>query len=106
MCTKKSVTDLTLEKLEKISGEKLTLGVLLYAIRQGEEMTQAAFAKRLGVSKQYLCDIEHSRRSVSPKKAEKFALALGYSTQQFVRLCLQDLIDREGIPLIVSVKAA
>ena len=52
----------TLAYLESLIGKRLTFGDHLSAIRQGEEMTQADFAKRLGVSRHYLCDIEHNRR--------------------------------------------
>lgn len=95
----------TMQFLEKISGE-LTLAGLLSAIRQGEDMPQIEFAKLLGVSRQYLCDIEHGRRSVSPKKAVAFAKKLGQSPQQFVRLCLQDLVNRDGLKFKIDVKNA
>ena len=60
----------------------------------------------MGISKQYLCDIEHGRRTVSPKKAASFAKKLGYSPQQFVRLCLQDLVNRDGLKLKIDVEDA
>ncbi|MFX9093425.1 helix-turn-helix transcriptional regulator, partial [Acinetobacter baumannii] len=82
--------------LEELVGA-LTLPSLLIAIRQGEELSQVKFAKLLGVSRQYLCDIERNRRMISPKTAAIFANKLGYSPQQFVRLCLQDLINRDGL---------
>lgn len=88
--------------LEKLAG-KLTLGNLLLAIREGEDMTQNDFAKLLGVSRQYLCDIEHGRRCISPKAAASYAKKLGYSQDQFVRLCLQDLLDRDGVKLTISL---
>ena len=91
--------------LEQLAGE-LSLAGLLTAIRQGEEMSQAAFAKRLKVSRQYLCDIEHGRRFISPKAAMSFAKKLGYSQKQFVRLCLQDLVNREGLKLKVDIQEA
>lgn len=91
--------------LENLAG-KLTLAGLLMAIRQGEEMSQVEFAKSLGISRQYLCDIEHGRRTVSPKAAAAFAKMLGYSPQQFVRLCLQDLVNRDGLKLKVDVRDA
>ena len=47
--------------LEKISGKKLTLGNVLWSIRECEEESQAAFAKRLGLSRQYLCDLERNK---------------------------------------------
>lgn len=94
------------EYLEKLVGKKLSLGDFLLSIRQGEEMTQIEFAKKLGISKQYLCDIEHKRRFISPKTAESFAKMLDYSPEHFIRLCLQDMMDRDNLHLIVSVKAA
>lgn len=92
--------------IESLTGGKLTLGGLLMAIRQGEELSQVAFAKQLGVSRQNLCDIEHRRRFLSPKLAAKYAEKLGYSKKQFVRLCLQDLLDRDEVGLTVDVQNA
>lgn len=91
--------------LEKLTG-KFTLPILLTAIRQGEEMSQVEFAKLLGVSRQYLCDLEHDRRAISPKTAALFAKKLGYSPKQFVRICLQDLVDRDGLKLLIDVRDA
>ncbi|HRD71388.1 MAG TPA: helix-turn-helix transcriptional regulator [Legionella sp.] len=96
----------TLEYLENLIGEKLTLGSFILAIRQGEELSQVEFAKALGVSRQVLCDIEHGRRIISPKKAAEYAELLGYSKKQFVRLCLQDMIDRDHLGLIVEIENA
>ena len=105
MNTKKKKSDAA-KYLEKITGSKLALGNLLLAIRQGEELSQVDFAKLIGVSRHYLCDIEHGRRFVSPRAAAEFAKILGYSRKQFVRLCLQDLIDREDLHLHVDVRDA
>jgi transcriptional regulator with XRE-family HTH domain len=99
-------TQETLKYLENIMGEKLTLGSFILAIRQGEELSQVEFAKMLGVSRQVLCDIEHGRRIISPKKAAEYADLLGYSKKQFVRLCLQDMIDRDHLGLIVEIENA
>lgn len=102
MITKQSKD--SMQYIELLVGQKLTLGSFLMSIRQGEGETQAAFAKTLGISRQNLCDIEHGRRFVSPKMAADYADKLGYSKKQFVRLCLQDLLDREGLSLIVEVE--
>ncbi|MBA2656763.1 MAG: helix-turn-helix transcriptional regulator [Tatlockia sp.] len=99
-------TKKTLDFLENLMGEKLTLGSFILAIRQGEELSQVEFAKLLEVSRQVLCDIEHGRRIISPKKAAEYAELLGYSKKQFVRLCLQDLIDRDHLGLIVEIENA
>lgn len=95
-----------IDYLESLIGKKPTFGDHLLAIRQGEEMTQVDFAKQLGVSRHYLCDIEHNRRYVSPKAAAEFAEKLGYSNKQFVRLCLQDMLNRDGLALLVDIQNA
>lgn len=92
--------------LEGITGGPLTLGKLLEAIRLGEEMTQLAFAKQLKIQRPHLSDIEHGRRVVSPERAAKWAKILGYSPEQFVKLAIQDQLDRAGLKLQVDVRAA
>lgn len=93
------------EYLEKLRG-KLTLGMTMRAIRLSEEESQTDFAKKLKVSTQYLCDLEHNRKIVSPKKAKKFAEILGYSAEQFVALAIQDSLNHDGIHMLVEIKAA
>ena len=92
--------------LEKLTGGPLTLARLLHSIRQGEEMTLAEFAKKLGISRQHLCDIEKGRKVVSPERAARFAKILGYSQEQFVALALQALLDEADLDLKVEVKVA
>jgi transcriptional regulator with XRE-family HTH domain len=91
--------------LESIVGE-LTFGGALEAMRQAEGMSQVDFAKKLGISKQQLCDIEKRRKFVSPERASKFATILGHSEKSFVALALQDIVNQGGLKLRVSVEAA
>lgn len=91
--------------LEKVNG-KLTLGRVIRAIRLCDEITQTTFAKKLKVSTQYLCDLEHNRKTVSAKKAKRFAEILGHSPEQFVALAIQDSLDQAGIHMVVEIKAA
>jgi len=79
---------------------------LLNAIRQGEEMSQVEFAKKLGISRSNLCDIERGRRFISSELAEKFAERLGESKEQFIRIALQDQLNRAGLKYLVNIKAA
>ncbi len=104
MTTKNSAESMAF--LEDIIGEKLTLGGFILAIRQGEELSQVKFAEILGMSRQMLCDIEHNRKNISPKKAAEYAEILGYSPKQFIRLCLQDMLNREGFKLNVDLEDA
>ncbi len=92
--------------LEETAGRPLTLGGLLESLRVGEEMSQAAFAKKLGVSPSHLCDIEKGRKVVSPERAARFAKILGRSREQFVRLSLQELVDEAGLKMRVNVEDA
>jgi transcriptional regulator with XRE-family HTH domain len=92
--------------LEKLTGGPVRLGVFLAAVRQGEGMSQPDFARKLGISKSHLNDIEKGRKAVSPDRAARFAMILGYSEARLVKLALQDLLDRGGLKLHVDVKAA
>jgi DNA-binding XRE family transcriptional regulator len=98
-----SNSDKSLAFLEQLTQKKITIGHLLWSIRECEEMSQVNFAKILGISRQYLCDIEHNRRIVSPKAAADFAIKLGYSSLQFVRLAVQDVFDKYGLQFDVQI---
>ena len=93
------------DALEKRVGP-LTLSALLVATREGEDMSQTAFAEKLGVSKSHLSDIECGRKVVSPDRAVRFAKALKMSEAQFVRLSLQDIVDRAGLRFKVLTSAS
>jgi transcriptional regulator with XRE-family HTH domain len=54
-------------------------------------------AARLGVTKQYLSDVEHDRRRVSVERAAAWADALGYHAGQFVELAVQGQTARGGV---------
>ena len=92
--------------LEGLTGGPLTLGEAIQAVRLGEEQSLATFAKRLGISRANLCDIERGRKMVSPERAARFAKVLGYGQRQFVRLALQDQLKRAGLRFKVELAAA
>ena len=96
----------TIKFLEQVAGRPLTIGGLVESIRLGEGMSQAAFAKKLGISSSHLCDIEKGRKVVSPERAVRFAKLLGRPEHQFVRLALQGLVDDAGLRMKVDVAAA
>ena len=66
----------TLVLLDKLINEKVTFGSMIANIRECEEMSQTAFAKILGVSRHYLCDVEHDRKNVSAVMAYEYAKKL------------------------------
>lgn len=97
---------LAVKFLEQVSGGPLTFGSLLSSIRLADEITQEQMAKKLGVTKGHLSQIENGRKFVSPDRAQTFARKLGYSEIMFVKLSLQDLLNRAKIPYIVELEAA
>src|SRR5438045_2930873 len=103
MTIKRKMTQKTLKSIQKITGTKLTLGKLIWAIRQTDDISQIDFADTLKITRQHLCDIEHGRKAVSPRLAAKYAETLGYPKEQFIRLSIQDLLDREGLNVQVEI---
>lgn len=100
---KTPLSDASIQYLENITSKKMTIGNLLWSIRECDELSQAAFAKTLGISRQYLCDIEHNRRTISPKAALDFATKLGHSPAQFIQLAIQDEINKYGLNFDVQI---
>ncbi|MFN7095956.1 MAG: helix-turn-helix domain-containing protein [Gammaproteobacteria bacterium] len=98
-------SDKTLKIIEKILGKKPTLGDYLYALREGDEKNQSDFAELLGVSRQYLCDVEKGRRVVSAKAAASFAEKLGFPPEVFIQLALQDELNQAGLKYNIELKA-
>jgi len=92
--------------LERLSGGPLTFGGALEAVRQSEELSQAACAARLQVSKSHLCDVEKGRKTVSPERAAAWARVLGYPESTFVRLAIQGALDAAGLKYRVELEAA
>ncbi len=92
--------------LEKLSGGPLTLAKFLTSVRKCDELTYEEFAKKLGISKSHLCDIEKGRKAVSLTRAIEFAAILGYSKDQFAELALQSQVTSAGLKLKVTVEAA
>lgn len=84
----------------------MAFGEAIEALRARDEMTQSMLAKRIGISRQYLCDVEKGRRLVSPEQAARFAKAFGHPVRVFVQLALQDAVRASGLKLKVAVEAA
>jgi len=72
----------------------MTMGLFINSWRQADEISQAAFAKKLKISRANLCDIEKGRKLVSPDRALKFAKILDLPEDYFIILSLQDALRR------------
>ena len=85
-----------------IKNKNLSLGEFLKAHRQGEELSQATFAKLLGISKQRLCDLEANRSNVSIKLCKSLAEKLDLPPEWLVKVALRHQLKKEGLNLKVS----
>lgn len=93
------------EKLEKQYGI-LTFGTMLKAWRDGEEMSQTTFAKKIGLSVQNLNDLEKGRRIPSPTRAAGIAKKLGLPEIGIIQLALRDSLFKEGFKYEVKLVSA
>ena len=96
----------TMKLLEKLSGGPLSFGRAIASVRKSEEWSQEACARKLGISKSHLCDVEKSRKVVSPERASKWARVLGYPESVFIRLAIQAQLDVAGLSYRVEINAA
>ena len=92
--------------LEKLSGGPLTFGRAVASVRKCEGLSQDDCAKKLGVSKSHLCDVEKGRKTVSPERAARWARVLGYPESVLVRLAIQAELDAAGLKYRVAIEAA
>jgi len=92
--------------LERISHGPLTLGRAIESIRKSEEPSQDECARKLGVSKSHLCDVEKGWKIVSPERAAKWARALDYPESVLVRFAIQSELDAAGLNYKVEIEAA
>jgi len=106
MTTRKSKDSSASDLEKRILGKPLTFGAAVEGLRVGENWSQADFARKLGVSRQYLCDVEKSRRLVSAEQAARFAHAFRHPPNVLVQLALQDAVRASGLKLKVIVEAA
>ena len=81
----------------------ISLGSLIWSIRLCSGKSQEKFAKELCVSSSFLSDLEDEIVFIVPSTAKYLAKKLGYPPEQFVELCLQDMLNREGIKMKVTV---
>ena len=83
----------------------LTFGTFLRSARGALDVSQAAMARQLGISRGTLCDIEKGRQLVSPGLAVRIAKAAGFSELVAVKACLQDQLNRANIKMKVALVA-
>ncbi len=105
MTTKRNDTELVdaLEATKDI-GNKMTFGGLVRSLRLSDEISQVVLAKKLGVSKQFLSDVEHNRKEVGFSFAKKVASVLGYSIEPLLELLIKQQLKRQRLNYVVELK--
>lgn len=105
MITKKSDSIDALEVTKDI-WNKMTFGGLIRSLRMSDDITQVELAKKLGVSKQFLSDVEHNRKDVGISFAKKIASVLGYSIEPLLELLIKQQLKRQRLNYTVEIKKA
>lgn len=93
-------------KATKDIWDKMTFGSLIRSLRMSDEISQVALAKKIGVSKQFLSDVEHNRKEVGISFAKKVSSALGYSIEPLLELLIRDQLKRQKLHYEVEIKKA
>jgi len=62
----------------------MTPGMYLRIYRENRDMTQDELGGKVGVSKAFICDIEHDRRGVSKEMAKRFSEIFNISVARFI----------------------
>ena len=84
----------------------MTLGMYLLAFREAEELTQARFAKKIGLSPANLCDLEKGRKIASPDRAARLAKKLGVPEIVLIQLAIQDALRAAKLNYTVELAEA
>ena len=82
----------------------MTFGSLVHSLRISDKISQVVLAKKLGISKQFLSDVEHNRKDVGISFAKKIAEALDYSIEPLIELLIRDQLRRQHLNYIVELK--
>ncbi len=92
--------------LTHLLGNPIGFGDMIRALRQCDEISQTELAKKMGVTRAYLCDIEKNRHVPTIALALKLAKVMGYSHDQFISMAIQDQLKKAGVKMKVELKVA
>ena len=104
MAQKSTRKSKAMRALERLNRGPLTFAQALAAVRKCDDLSQDECARKLGISKSHLCDVEKGRKTVSLARAAKWAAVLGYSEAVFVELAMQAELDAAGLEYRVSIE--
>jgi len=105
---------MTIKKNESVNALKATqdiwntmsFGSLVRSLRKSDELSQTELSKKLGVSNNFLSDVENDRKDIGIPFAKKVADALGYSIEPLIELLIRDQLRKHNLNYIVELKSA
>jgi transcriptional regulator with XRE-family HTH domain len=103
MTTEKNKVTFGTAELEKKLGPT-TFGKLLINYRFALGLNQIALAKKLGLSRANICDLEKGRRVPSAGRAFAMAKKLKEPAQYWVQIALQDELRAHKINYVVKIE--
>lgn len=81
-----------------------SFATFMLGIRTTMDLSQVEMAKKLGISKAALCEIEKGRTLVSPHAAVRYAKKAGFSQTVALEACLQDQLRKANIKKRVRIE--
>jgi DNA-binding XRE family transcriptional regulator len=81
----------------------LSFALFMRVARNSLDLTQDEFAKKIGLSRANVCDIEKGRQLVSTQLALKVARKAGLPEKMALQACLQDQVRKAGSEATVAV---
>lgn len=83
-----------------------SFATFMLGIRTTLDLSQVEMAKKLGISKAALCEIEKGRTHVSPETAVHYAKQAGFSETLALEACFQDQLRKAKIKKRVRIEDA
>ncbi len=105
MSTKLKETRNALDETKDV-WDNMTFGGLVRSLRMSDEISQVALAEKIGVSKQFLSDVERNKKDIGIPFAKKVSEALGYSIEPLLELLIRDQLKRYHLHYDVELKEA
>ncbi len=83
-----------------------TFATFMLGARTTLNFTQVQMAKKIGITKSALCEIEKGRTLVSAQAAVRYAKKAGFSVTVALEACLQDQLRKANIKKRIRIEDA
>lgn len=89
--------------LEKVNGP-FSFATYMLGIRTTLDLSQVEMAKKMGISKSALCEIEKGRTLVSAETAVRYARKAEFSETAALEACFQDQLKKAKIKKRIRIE--